>query len=245
MKRRTFNRLAAAGLAAIPTTALPADLYRDPYYTLDELMGIADIPLEGKDFRLRKAAFEALERMKSAAYRDGFDLKVVSAYRSYERQKTIWERKYFRYTVDQEMSGPEAARKIVEYSTIPGTSRHHWGTEVDIIDGYPRAEGDVLVPSKFEGEGPYAPFKQWLDEHAESFGFYLVYTNNPRRRGFKYEPWHYSYAALSVPMLKQFRKKNILRSLRAADFEGASELTVGFLKEYIHDHILDINPSLL
>jgi len=245
MKRRTFGKLALAGGASLAMGPLPGSLYADPQYSLEELMGIADIPLTGKEYQLRKPAFNALKLMKLAAYRDGFDLKVVSAYRSYERQKGIWERKYFRYTIDEDLSPIQAARKIVEYSTIPGTSRHHWGTDVDIIDGYPRNEGDVLLPAKFAGEGPYAPFKKWLDENAHTFGFHLVYTDNPRRKGFKYEPWHYSFAPLSIDMLGQFRKKNILKALRSADFEGSAELSSEFLKDYIHNQILDINPELL
>lgn len=244
MNRRTFSQLALTGTASLAVSPLAAGFGR-PSYTLDELMGKARIPLKGKDFQLREGPFEALKRMKLAAYRDGFDLKVVSAYRSYDRQRSIWERKFFRYTIDEALSPIEAARKIVEYSTIPGTSRHHWGTEVDIIDGYPKASGDVLVPGKFEGEGPYAPFKKWLDKHSRDFGFYLVYTDNPDRKGFKYEPWHYSYAPLSIPMLKQFRKNNLTRLIRSEEFEGAADLTADFLREYVHDHILDINPELL
>jgi hypothetical protein len=72
-----------------------------------------------------------------------------------------------------------------------------------------------------------------------------VYTDNPKRRGFKYEPWHFSFAPLSVPMLASFRKKNILHLLEKEDFLGADQFTTGFIKSYIQNHILDINPALL
>ena len=84
-----------------------------------------------------------------------------------------------------------------------------------------------------------------MDENSEKFDYYLVYTNNPKRRGFKYEPWHYSYAPLSRPMLKTFRLKNILKQLKAEDFLGSDDLTTEFVKTYIEDNILDINPELL
>ena len=133
-------------------------------YSTKELMGQADIELFGEGINLRKEAHDAYVAMKKAAYSDGFDIKMISSYRSFERQKAIFERKFIRFTEDG-LKPMDAILKIVEYSTIPGTSRHHWGTEVDIIDGNPKSSGDVLVPEKFEGNGPFAQFKKWLDEN--------------------------------------------------------------------------------
>ena len=84
-----------------------------------------------------------------------------------------------------------------------------------------------------------------MDENSKKFGFYLVYTNETKRRGFKYEPWHYSYAPLSIPMLETFRKKNIFQLLLREDIMGGKHFTTGFLKTYIIDNILDINTDLL
>ena len=248
MKRRDFVRNTALGSMALGLTpGLSAqELLQEQGYSLDELTGKASLNLYGEGkVQLRKQAYEAFVRMKRAAYSAGFDIKMISSYRSYEHQTRIWERKYIRFTESDGLSPDKAIDKIIEYSTIPGTSRHHWGTEIDIIDGYPKTSGDVLVAKKFESGGPFEAFKKWLDENANSFGFYLVYTNDPDRRGFKYEPWHYSYAALSIPMLKQFRKKNLVRLLSTESFEGADKFSPRFLKSYIHDNILDINPSLL
>ncbi|MEN1784579.1 MAG: M15 family metallopeptidase [Bacteroidota bacterium] len=244
MERRTFLQKTAAASAGL--YCLPAMSINDPkIYTVEELMGKADIPLHGKGIDLLKEAHDAYLKMKKAAYEAGFDLKMVSSYRSFNRQRAIWERKYNAYTQDRGMAPLAAIEKIIEYSTIPGTSRHHWGTEVDVIDGNPKVTGDVLVPEKFEEGGPFEGLKQWLDKNSESFGFYLTYTNAPGRRGFKYEPWHYSYAALSIPMLEQFRKKNIFKLIQNEDFLGAEHFTTGFLRNYINDYILDINPVLL
>jgi LAS superfamily LD-carboxypeptidase LdcB len=214
-------------------------------YTLEELMGKAEVELFGKGINLRKEAHDAFLEMKKAAYQDGIDIEIVSSFRSFDRQLAIFERKYLEYTEDDGMEPLEAIDRIIEYSTIPGTSRHHWGTDIDIIDRSKPTDGDVLVASKFEEGGPFADLKKWMDEHASEYGFYLVYTKEPKRRGFKYEPWHYSYAPLSVPMLEVFRKKNILQLLVEEDFIGSEFLTTGFIKTYIRDNILDINPVLL
>lgn len=214
-------------------------------YDISELMGKADIDLYGEGINLRKEAYDAFLEMKRAAYQDGIDIEIVSSYRSFDRQLAIFERKYLQYTEDEGMAPLEAIDKIIEYSTIPGTSRHHWGTDIDIIDASKKTEGDVLVTSKFEEGGPFADLRVWMEEHAREYGFYLVYTNESKRRGFKYEPWHYSYAPLSVPMLEIFRKKNILQLLVEEDFIGSEFLTTGFIKTYIRDNILDINRVLL
>ncbi len=244
MQRRKFiKKSSAAGLAL---ATLPQFMVaQETEYSILELMGKADLALHGEGINLQKEAHDAFVDMKKAAYQDGIDLKIISSYRSYERQRQIFERKFLTYTEEQGMDPLAAIDKIIEYSTIPGTSRHHWGTDMDVIDGYPRTEGDVLVPEKFGEGGPFENFKKWMDEHANRYDFHLVYTDNPKRRGFKYEPWHYSYAPLSKPMLEAFRGKNIVQLLQYEDFEGAEHFTIGFLKNYIQNHILDINRALL
>ncbi|MEM1340627.1 MAG: M15 family metallopeptidase [Bacteroidota bacterium] len=246
MQRRSFIQKSSTGvfaLTTVPTIVIPGD--PNPEYSIEELMGKGDIPLVGAGINLRKDAHDAFVAMKKAAFQAGFTIKIVSSYRSFDRQKVIWERKYRRYTEEQGLAPTAAIEKIIEYSTIPGTSRHHWATEVDIIDGNPTVSGDVLLADKFEKGGPFEGLKTWLDENAAKFDYHLVYTDSYFRKGFKYEPWHYSYAPLSIPMLTQFRKNNLAKLIRNEDFEGAEHFTAGFLKDYIHNNILDINPYLL
>ena len=247
MKRRKF--LQQSGKASL-VMGLPAISWAKPWresqelFSEAELMGKANIELFGEGIQLREEAHDSFVAMKKAAYQDGIDIKVVSSFRSYERQRQIFERKYIQFT-DDGLEPLDAIDKIVEYSTIPGTSRHHWGTDVDLIDGNKRAEGDVLVAEKFAAGGPFADFKAWMDEHSEDYGFYLVYTDNPKRRGFKYEPWHFSYAPIAIPMLEELRRINLVRIMEKEDFEGSEHFTTGFLRNYIQDNILDINPTLL
>jgi LAS superfamily LD-carboxypeptidase LdcB len=244
MQRRSFIKKSSAtglAMAMVPSLILP----QEEGFSTEELMGKSDIQLYGKGINLKKEAHDAFVEMKKAAYGDGVDLKIVSSYRSFDRQVGIWERKYLQYTETDGLQPMEAMEKIIEYSTIPGTSRHHWGTEIDVVDGYQKVSEDVLDPDKFGPEAPYGIFKKWMDENANKFGFFLVYTDSTRRKGFKYEPWHYSYAALSIPMLTAFRKKNIPKLLQQEDFLGLEHFTAGFVRTYIQDNILDINPKLL
>lgn len=209
-----------------------------------ELLGQGTPSLIEKDgYRLRPEAAAAFDAMKAAALKDGINIKVVSSYRDYTHQNRIWERKYVRFR-ENGLSPMPAIQKIIEYSTIPGTSRHHWGTDVDLIDGTPNVKGDVLVPSKFHGTGPFCKLKDWMDTHANSFGFQLVYTDDIDRNGFKYEPWHYSYTPLSKSYLKAYNALDIQQKLAAAKLMGSENFTTAFIQKYLKENVNDINPSL-
>lgn len=211
----------------------------------NELLGQGSPNLIEKDgYRLRPKAADAFDALKAAALKDGIAIKVVSSYRDYAHQNRIWERKYLRFR-ESGLSPIQSIQKIIEYSTIPGTSRHHWGTDLDLIDGTPKVDGDVLVPSKFHGTGPFCKFKDWMDIHANSFGFELVYTDAIDRKGFKYEPWHYSYAPLSKPYLKAYNDLHIQQKMTAAKLMGSEHFTVGFIQNYLKENVNDINPTLL
>ena len=84
-----------------------------------------------------------------------------------------------------------------------------------------------------------------MDVHANSFGFYLVYTDAPKRKGFKHEPWHYSYAQLSISYLKKYKELDVKRILQEDQLVGSSYITSAFIDQYIQENILDINPYLL
>lgn len=210
----------------------------------EELIGKGAPKLYGEGINLRKDAYKAFLKMKEAAAKEGINITIVSSYRNFERQKAIWERKYEFYT-SEGLSPEKSMEKIIEYSTIPGTSRHHWGTDIDIIDGNQKYTGDVLLADKFEPGGPFAKLKMWMDKNAKSFGFVLVYTNADGRKGFKYEPWHYTYAPLSIGYLKQYKALNIKEILNQEGLLGAEHFTDEFIQAYYKNNILDINPELL
>ena len=215
-------------------------------FTLDQLIGKGNPDLVGDSYltTMHKETLDALMKMREAASKEGIKLEVVSAYRSFQRQKEIFEKKYREY-LNNGFAPMDAIKKIVEYSTIPGTSRHHWGTDLDLIDGNAPRPKDVLVAKHFHGEGPFCKMKEWMDQHAESFGFIEVYTDNPKRKGFKYEPWHFSYAPVSVPMLKAYRKLNLKSILEQEKIEGNTYFSDEFLSKYWNENILDINLKLL
>lgn len=247
MNRNKFIKisgLAAFGMGCIPQltfAALPQN------FTRNQLIGKGNPDIIGNTYtsKMHKDASEAFQKMKYAATEANISIEVVSAYRSFQRQKEIFEGKYKRFT-NQGLSPTEALEKIIEYSTIPGTSRHHWGTDIDIIDANasPRPKS-VLQPELFHGEGPFCKLKDWLNIHANSFGFYEVYTNNAHRKGFKYEPWHFSYAPVSIPMLQEYKNLDLSTILKEENVLGNENFSEAFIKKYRDENILDINPELL
>lgn len=247
MKRNEFIEI--SGLVGISLAIFPQFSFKNfsENFTRNQLIGKGNPDIVGDSYtsKMHKDAKEAFNRMKAVAAKENIKLEVVSAYRSFERQKEIFEGKYKRFT-SQGLSPEKAIEKIIEYSTIPGTSRHHWGTDLDIIDANAPRPANVLMPENFHGLGPYCNLKVWLNKNAEKFGFLEVYTDNGNRKGFKYEPWHFSYAPVSIPMLKEYREKiDVKKMLSEEKIMGNEFFSEKFISHYVEENILDINPKLL
>ena len=208
-----------------------------------ELLGKVIPEFYNEKIPLIKKAGDAFVNMQKEALKEGIKIEIVSGFRSYNRQKQIWNRK-FRFNKMNGLSPKQNLLKIIEYSTLPGTSRHHWGTEIDIIDGNKTVSGDVLLEENFHGDGPYVKLRKWMDINAKKFGFYRPYDNNPKRKGFEYEPWHYSYAPIAIPMLKAYIKLKLRDQIIQKDLEGYQYLNNNFIVKYKKEYILGISNNL-
>lgn len=160
---------------------------------------------------LRQEAHDAFVAMHDSALSDGIRLTALSATRTFGHQRSIWNRKWAR---PQYMgwSDIEKAENILLYSSMPGSSRHHWGTDVDIHS---------LEPSDFnQGEG--AQIVAWLRKTAHQFGFAEVYTADPKRTGYQPEAWHWSFVPLASPYLQALNEAHKRGELPAFEgFEGS------------------------
>lgn len=247
MRRRTF--LEIGGKAALLTAMLPSTVFagtsvKVEKYTLDQLLGRDDQLMVGTGYRLQQEVADAFEKMKAAAAEEGIKMHSQSSYRSFAHQKRIWDRKYDRFT-GRGMSEIDAIRKIIEYSTIPGTSRHHWGTDLDIIDKSKPVPSDPLSATHFQKGKLYEKLHFWMQENSAKYGFHLVYTNAPGRKGFKYEPWHFTYSKISIPMLECYQELDFEGVLKELNIKGSKHFTSDFVAQYLKENILDINPILL
>jgi LAS superfamily LD-carboxypeptidase LdcB len=144
---------------------------------------------------MRKEAYANFVRMADAAAKDGIQLQIISATRSFTYQKGIWERKWNqpKYMGWQDL---EKAKDILKYSAMPGSSRHHWGTDIDL---------NALENSYFTS-GVGKRIYDWLSTNAPTFGFAQVYTaREPTNRlGYAEEKWHWSYLPLANDYLREY-----------------------------------------
>jgi LAS superfamily LD-carboxypeptidase LdcB len=145
--------------------------------------------------------------LRRAALADGFDLMPVSSFRDFSRQLTIWNAKFSgqKPLLDAagcaldtaELSPRERIEAILLWSALPGASRHHWGTDIDIADGNAGPPGyrPQLTPEEYAPAGPFAPLAEWLETNAARFGFFRPFRGV--LSGVQPEPWHFSFAPIA------------------------------------------------
>jgi LAS superfamily LD-carboxypeptidase LdcB len=153
-----------------------------------------------------------LMQMQRAASKAGFDLVAASAFRDFERQLAIWNAKFDAPAAGGAAHGEdERISAILQWSALPGASRHHWGTDLDLIDRAALTPGYRvrLVPEEYASGGPFAAAALWLEEHAAHYGFFRPYRGV--RSGVRPEPWHFSFA----PVAEQARRQLSAALLRA------------------------------
>ena len=148
-----------------------------------------------------------LQNLRSAAKFKGFSLQLTSAFRGFDQQLSIWNAKALGLRTlynDQgvalnynELSPTEVVYAILRWSALPGASRHHWGTDMDVYDKSKLPEGYQvqLLPQESEPGGVFEKFHLWLDDNLEDFNFYRPYAAD--LGGIAPEKWHISFAPIS------------------------------------------------
>lgn len=182
----------------------------------------------GRDIWLRKDTLQAFLAMSQDAAKQGLNLWVVSGFRSFEDQKRIWENKYVNVYGKSIPDPRDRVLKILEYSSMPGTSRHHWGTDLDLNSVDPAWWLSV------EGKR----YDAWLIRNAARFGFIQAYTSG-RKSGYQEEKWHFSFKPTAVPLLATYL--DTLTSKNLKGFKGAEQAESVRIFE---DYIMSIHPDL-
>jgi LAS superfamily LD-carboxypeptidase LdcB len=182
--------------------------------------------------------------LRDEARRAGFDLEILSGFRSFERQLSIWNRKatgelpvldsQAEPLVIHRLSEEDLVFAILRWSALPGASRHHWGTDLDVFDGAARPEGyEVeLLPEEVDPGGMFGPLHDWLDQRiadSAAFGFFRPYDRD--RNGVAPERWHLSCAPVAAPFERELSVERLERIIRGADIS---------LKEVILAHLEEI-----
>ncbi len=195
------------------------------------------VPLPGGGCRLHPEAARAFLALQTAARGAGLELQAVSGFRDLARQLAIWNGKFRgeRPVLDRrgrpvDMQALDEAGRvaaILVWSALPGASRHHWGSDFDVVDSatVPTGEPPRLEAHDFAPAGRHARLSTWLDEHAAGFGFFRPYDVD--RGGTSPEPWHLSYAPVAGPALAAMSPGLLEEALSGVQIEGRA--TIGRL----------------
>ncbi len=188
---------------------------------------------------LHEEAYAAFREMHEAALADGIRLTILSAFRTFDHQRRIWEDKWHGRrelhgnVLATDIDDPaDRAREILRFSAMPGTSRHHWGTDLDL---------NSLQNSYFEsGEG--LEIYEWLSENASRYGFCQPYTAHGDRRdgGYEEEKWHWSYIPVADEYLESYGR--LISYPQITGFDGSETARP---LQVIERYVLDINRDCL
>jgi LAS superfamily LD-carboxypeptidase LdcB len=180
--------------------------------------------------------------LRRAALAQGIDLVASSSFRDFGRQLTIWNGKFSGERPMFDASGAkldaatltprERVDAILLWSALPGGSRHHWGTDVDLVDRCLSEAGYQikLTRQEFAPGGPLAPLNLWLDANAPRFGFFRPFQGV--RSGVQPEPWHFSFAPIAEKARQRLNPQVLRDAIAAAPLLG---------KEVVLDHLDELH----
>lgn len=131
--------------------------------------------------KMRKVAATALEKLFQAGEAQGVELYGVSGYRSYARQKEIYDRNIA-------TRGQNATDAV---SAKPGSSEHQTGLTIDVSARSVNFRLDQSFGDTKEGK--------WLAKNAHKYGFVVRYPYGKSKiTGYSYEPWHIRFLGVTV-----------------------------------------------
>ena len=145
----------------------------DIFYESCDLVSIGK-DVYGREQFLDSAAAKYFFRMKKAAQKDSVDLQFVSAFRSFDSQKKIIERK---------LNKGFLIERILKENKLPGYSEHHTGRAIDFT-----SKKLKTLSVEFEKSREF----KWIIENASLYNFYLSYPKD-NKEGIMYEPWHWMF----------------------------------------------------
>jgi len=201
--------------------------------TIEQVLGQTEQHLQYLNERVAihqemKVAWLALV---AAAKTDAIELQIASGFRSFDRQLMLWNNKFSGKTAIKNMAGDtiaseylsplELIHSILLYSALPGASRHHWGSDIDVYAPNLLAKGYQLQlePWEYSEQGPLAKLSEWLAKHAHLYGFYFPYASY--QGGVAAEPWHLSYAPLATQYQQTFDIALLADALRNSSILGS------------------------
>ena len=203
---------------------------------------------------LHRDVVAAYRELVEQAAEEGVALRLASGFRSFDRQLAIWNAKARgeRPVVDSDgepvamaaLSERDQVLAILRWSALPGASRHHWGSDMDIWDSAAVSDNYQLQlsPDEYAAGGPFDACSRWLDAliSAGKTEFFRPYTqtdNDAKTAGVAAEPWHLSFRPLAT-ICEKALTPDVLRelienthiSLQGAILENLDEIYSRFIR---------------
>jgi LAS superfamily LD-carboxypeptidase LdcB len=222
-------------------------------FSPDELTGRSRahiVELEEPRCSLHRQVVEPFRALRAAALGAGIDLLPVSSFRDFDRQLAIWNDKCrgARPLLDGNgarldagaMDEDSLVTAILQWSALPGASRHHWGTDLDVIDAAAMPVGYTpqLVPAEYAPGGVFEHLDEWLATEASAFGFYRPYTQF--RGGVQPEPWHLSFAPLATQAVQLLSPATLHDALAVAGLDAWATVQVR-LPQIVDQYVLNVD----
>jgi LAS superfamily LD-carboxypeptidase LdcB len=193
--------------------------------------GLTDFHLNHyKAVKVHQNIVSDLEKLVQCAKKAGFELAIASAHRDFERQMHIWNSKFLgnravfnneNQVIDMsKLSELDKCHAIMLFSALPGASRHHFGTDLDIyaLNCLNSEQQLQLAPWEYQLGGPFYQFNNWLDENLETYGFYRPYAYY--NGGVAAEPWHISHINTAMHLEKEQNIDNLNTVISQFDVAG-------------------------
>ncbi|MGZ8269330.1 MAG: M15 family metallopeptidase [Burkholderiales bacterium] len=202
---------------------------------------------------LHPEVLEPFLAMKADAAKAGIEIAITSAFRDFDAQTRIWNMKWRGERPLYDQAGLERDRSDLEpqglleailcWSALPGASRHHWGTELDVVDRASMPEGYrvQLVPGETVPGGVFHALHCWLDANMWRYGFFRPYGTF--RGGVRPEAWHLSYAPLSTSALRALTPELLQRAIETAELCG-KDLVLERLSELHARFVANVDQPL-
>jgi len=213
----------------------------------------ADAELLG--VRVHRDVVRPFLELRDEAQRAGFELRILSGFRSFEQQLSIWNRKATGQlaVLDSNakplditrLSERELVFAILRWSALPGASRHHWGTDLDVYDQAARPGGYEieLIPEEVDTGGMFAPLHEWLDRRiaaGRASGFFRPYDRD--RNGVAPERWHVSHAPVATSHEPHLTTGLLRETVRGADM-ALKDVVLHHLDAIYDRFVMNINRS--
>ena len=185
---------------------------------------------------LQAQAMKAFQGLQQSAVKHGFNLQPASSFRDFARQQLIWNGKFNGERKVHDDAGNaldlthlddwQKAQAILRWSALPGASRHHWGTEIDIFDPdlLPQGQSLQLEPWEYEKGGYFFELSEFLIENLPHFDFSLPFMQMPAEKKIGHEPWHISYMPLAEKAKQLFSAEVLLQAWEKEEIGGKATL---------------------